>query len=453
MVNRWNRVRDSFWFLPAMLAGGSVVLAEILLAVDREYGDLDLGPFSFLVTSIGESGSRDVLAAIAGSVLGVAATSFSITIAVLATASSTYGPRLVRNFMADRGNQSVLGVFAATFLYCLLVLRSIRETGDEYFVPHLAVNLAVLFAVLSIGVLVYFINHIAASVQVSTLARQVRTDLVAAVDRLYPAQLGVGPAEVAGAGSADVPDGLCAVGVPVHSAGHGYLDHVAEDRLLELARTHDLVLALRALPGSHTLDGQTLALAWPPDRVTDDLRAQLGACFSTSESRNPQEDVDFAVLVLEEMAVRALSPSTNDPYTAINALDDLTIGLVRLAGRPTPSAYRYDADGSLRVVAARIQPAHLIDRVFDAMRWHATGHPTVLHRTLDMAGHIAEASVHPDIPGRLAEHLRHIVEAFERSSPQRCDADDLRRHAAELEPTLIHGSAATGSGTRSVPDR
>lgn len=436
-VNYWNRVRDSFWFVPAVLAAVAVLAAETLIVVDRRVGDLGFGPLSFLVTRIGQAGSRDVLGAIAGSVLGVAATSFSITIAVLATASSTYGPRLVRNFMADRGNQLVLGVFAATFLYCLLVLRSIRESGGEYFVPHLAVNLAVLLAVLSIGVLIYFINHIAASVQVFTLARQVRIELVGAVDRLYPARIGSAPEEVARAGAPDVPDGLWSEGVPVPSPGSGYLERVDEDRLLGLARGHDLVLALPLRPGAHILEGRALALVWPPERATDDVCRRLAACFATADSRTPKQDVDFAVLVLEEMAVRALSPSTNDPYTAINALDDLIVGLVRLVGRPVPSAYRYDADGALRVVAARVEPSRVVDRVFDAMRWHATGHPTVLHRTLDMAALLAEACVDPGLRSRLAEHSRNIVDAFERTSPQRCDADELRRHAAELERMLV----------------
>ena len=177
-MNRSSRLLQSFWFLPAVLCVLSVILAETLVVVDRRLADVDLGLLEILITRVGESGSRDLLGAVAGSTLAVASTTFSITIAVLALSSSTYGPRLVRNFMADRGNQFVLGVFVATFLYSLLVLRAIRipsDGGGDYFVPHLAVNVAVLLAVLSIGVLVYFIHHISDRVQVWTLARQVRT--------------------------------------------------------------------------------------------------------------------------------------------------------------------------------------------------------------------------------------------------------------------------------------
>ncbi len=230
-MNRSSRLLQSFWFLPAVLCVLAVILAETLVVVDRRLADVDLGLLEILITRVGESGSRDLLGAVAGSTLAVASTTFSITIAVLALSSSTYGPRLVRNFMADRGNQFVLGVFVATFLYSLLVLRAIRipsDGGGDYFVPHLAVNVAVLLAVLSIGVLVYFIHHISDRVQVWTLARQVRTDLLAAVDRLYPERIGEDVLEVEDAdGLQHVPPGLETDGIPVASKEIGYVQGVS----------------------------------------------------------------------------------------------------------------------------------------------------------------------------------------------------------------------------------
>lgn len=438
-ISRWTRVRDSFWFLPGLLCVLAIVLAEVLIEVDRRIDEVDLGPLAVLATRIGEAGSRDVLGVIAGSVLGVAATSFSITIAVLATASSTYGPRLVRNFMADRGNQFVLGVYAATFLFCLLTLRSIRVPGgsDDVFVPHLAVNVAVLFAVASIGVLVWFINHIADSIQVFTLSRQVRVDLVAAVDRLYPDELGRGPDEVPDAtGAADVPAGLTADGLPVPAPASGYVQSVAESRLLALAIRRELVVALHVRPGSHVVEGAPVATLWPAGHGADGAAAAVAACLPVARSRTPGQDVEFAVLVLEEMAVRALSPSTNDPYTALNAIDDLAAGLTRLLSRTVPSSYRYDDDGRLRVVAPRTGPGELIDRVFDAIRWNGTAHPAVLHRMCTLAEQLGVATTDPALRARLDTHLELLVEAFERASPQECDRTALRQRAASARTAL-----------------
>ena len=435
-----TRLRQSFWFLPAVLCALAVILAESLIVLDRRLDDIDLGPVSCLITRVGESGSRDLLGAIAGSMLTVASTTFSITIAVLALSSSTYGPRLVRNFMADRGNQLVLGVFVATFLYSLLVLRSVRvldEGGEDTFVPHLAVNVAVLLAVLSIGVLVYFIHHISDSVQVWTLARQVRTDLLATVDRLYPEKIGRDSQDVEDAdGRQDVPRRLDVDGAPVASQQTGYVQGVDHEDLLTLANKHDLVVSLRIRPGHHTIEGSTMAVGWPGDRVDDDLLAEIRKAVRIGKARTPHEDVEFSVLLLEEMAVRALSPSTNDPYTAINALDDLSAGLVRLADRRTPSPYRYDDQGQLRVVAPGVMLTDLLDHVLDAMRLYAIEHPLVLHRTLELVEQVGAAVGQPALRARMDTQIRRLLEAFTLSSPQDYDIEQLTRHADRVRRSL-----------------
>jgi len=447
----WARLRSSFLFLPGALCLLAVVLAEALIFLDRRLGDVELGWFGVVLTRVGESGSRDLLEAIAGSMLTVASTTFSITVAVLALSSSTYGPRLVRNFMADRGNQFVLGVFVATFLYSLLVLRSIRVIGgsgqdgssgqdiDDYFVPHLAVNAAVLLAVLAIGVLVYFIHHISDSVQVSTLARQVRTDLLDAVDRLYPQQIGDGANPLADANGKVSVETLGAGGVAVPARAIGYVQAVDHDELLALAVKADLVVSLPVRPGSHTLDGTPLAVVSPAARVDEQVCAGLRKAFRIGQARTPDQDVEFTVLVLEEMAVRALSPSTNDPYTALNALDDLSAGLVRLAGRPEPSPYRYDQQGCLRVVAPAITLTELLGHVLDAMRLYALEHPTVLHRTLELVEQVGQASHQPALRRRLDVQVQRLLEAFAGSSPQRCDAEALNRHADQVRRSLSGG--------------
>jgi len=343
--------------------------------------------------------------------------------------------------MADRGNQLVLGVFVATFLYSLLVLRSIRVRDDgggrDPFVPHLAVNVAVLLAVLALGALVYFIHHISNSIQVWTLARQVRTDLVAAVERLYPEQTGDGSRDISDAnGPAGVPDGLDADGVDVVSVKTGYVQGINHEALLALAVEHQLVVSLHIRTGSHTVAGTALAVLWPRDRVDGHIAAALRKAVLIGRTRTPQQDVEFSALLLEEMAVRALSPGTNDPYTAINALDDLSAGLVLLAGRRAPSPYRYDGQGNLRVVAPTVVLTDLLDHLLDAIRRYATGHPTVLHRTLELVEQVGAASAEPNARARMDTQVQRLVEAFALSSPQDCDAEELGRHAARVRRRL-----------------
>lgn len=438
-MTRWARLRHSFLFWPSVLCVMAVALAETLIFADRRLGDVELGPLGVVLTRVGESGSRDLLGAIAGSMLTVASTTFSITVAVLALSSSTYGPRLVRNFMADRGNQLVLGVFVATFLYSLMVLRSVRVVGNgdgEYFVPHLAVNMAVLLAVVAIGVLVYFIHHISDAVQVATLARQVRDDLVGAVDRLYPEQV----AHEAGHLTDEAPVPADSVqepaGASVPATEHGYVQAIDHDALLAVAGETDLVVRMRIRPGDHVLAGEVLAVVDPPERVDERVGTRVRKAVLVGRSRTPEQDVEFSVLVLEEMAVRALSPSTNDPYTAINALDALSAGLVRLAGRPAPSPLRYDDQERLRVVAPAVTLVELTDHVLAAMRCYALEHPTVLHRTLRLVDQIGEAS--PDASVRLAldRQVQRLREAYTGSPLQRCDVDPLDRHAEQVSASL-----------------
>lgn len=179
--------RESFWFLPAIYGIGAVVLALGLTEGDRllvSHGIVSLP----LIADLSATGGRAILTVIGGTMLGVAATSFSITISVLATTSSAYGPRLVRNFMADRGNQLVLAVLTSTFLYTLVVLRAVRTEQDSTpaFVPVIAVSFAVILAICDVAVLVFFIHHIASSVQVTTLQSRVLAELRAVIDLLYP---------------------------------------------------------------------------------------------------------------------------------------------------------------------------------------------------------------------------------------------------------------------------
>ena len=446
-MSLWLRLRESFWFIPAMLCTAAVVLAEGLINLDQQLAQSELGALDFLITRVGESGSRDLLGAIAGSMLTVASTTFSITIAVLALSSSTYGPRLVRNFMADRGNQFVLGIFVATFLYSLLVLRSIRVIGetatDDYFVPHLAVNVAVLLALLSIGVLVYFIHHISDSVQVWTLAEQVRNDLIRVVDRLYPADAGRGPDH---AGQPDVPASLDSDGAALTSKETGYVQAVDLDHLLSLAQKHDVLISMQVLPGEHVTEGSAVAVVWPGDGLHDDLLDPARDSVQIGRARSPHQDVEFPVLLLEEMAVRALSPSTNDPYTAINALDSLASGLAAFAGRPTPSPYRYDERGQLRVIAPHVSLIHLLDHLLDAMRLYAVEHPTVLHRTLDLVRQVGHVCQEPSARSQMARHADRLVEAFAATSPQREDLEALSQHASRVRQGLL--AARSSSGTR-----
>jgi uncharacterized membrane protein len=440
-----QRLRERFWFIPAMLCLGAFLLAETLIAVDERLGELSVpGWVSVLLYRVGESGSRDILGAIASSSLAVAGTTFSITMAVLALTSSSYGPRLVRNFMTDRGNQLVLGVYVATFLYSLLVLRSIRVPGDpgdqdaEVFVPHLAVNAAVLLGVANVGVLVYFIHHISDSIQIWTLASGVRSELRHTVERLYPAGLGQDDDRRGSSGPKEPPtSSLEHDGAPVTADRPGYLQFVRNDDLMKAARAHDVVLALRVRPGQYVLEDTVIALVHPPNHDSEELRKAVRSALRVANSRSPHQDIEFAVQQLTEMAVRALSPGTNDPYTAINALDDLSAGLCVLAERDLPSAGRYDDEGVLRVHAPSPEVADLVESVLDSMRWYAASAPSVMHAALDLVERVGAHAHSPTVVARLVVQVGLLRDAFIAADHHEHDARKFDDRARTVRHGLV----------------
>ena len=438
-----QRLRERFWFIPAVLCVAAFGLAEGLVALDERLGGLSVpGWAGTLLYRVGASGSRDVLGAIASSSLAVAGTTFSITMAVLALTSSTYGPRLIRNFMSDRGNQAVLGVFVATFLYSLLVLRSIRVIDDNQvaFVPHLAVNAAVVLAVANVVVLVYFIHHISDSIQISTLTAGIREELRATIERIYPDSRTPQGSQPAGSGRVG-PDRAAGEeplpgGAPVRAARSGYVQSVEEDDLIRRAARLGVVVVLEVRPGEYVAEGSVLARVQPADRADERALSTLAGTLHLADARTPHQDPEFAVQQLTEMAVRALSPGTNDPYTAVNALDDLSSCLSLLATRTCPASARRDDEGVVRVHARCVQPSDLIGDVIDRMRWYAASAPSVMHATRDLVERVGALTPSGRDRGRLAGHVGLLEDAFEAAGHHPEDARTFAGRAGVVRARL-----------------
>lgn len=354
----------------------------------------------------GPEGARSLLSTVAGSIITVAGVVFSITIAALTLASSQFGPRLLRNFIRDKGNQYVLGTFVATFMYCLLVLRTINGSEENTFVPHISVTLGVLLAAASMGVLIYFIHHVSNLIQAENVIGRVSNDLRRTIDRLFPEMVGHNAAEEAAASSeneklaiidkdrdinieAALPHHFSKAATPIKAQKEGYLQAIDADRLLELAKSKNVVFEVSEAPGQFYFEGMLLTRVWAGEKIADDFKAQVREVFIFGPNRTPFEDVDFALDQLAEIALRALSPGINDPFTAISCIDSLGAGLAQLGKRSLPSPYRYDEKGQLRVVAKVQTKKSIVDRAFDQIRETARDNTAVsLHllRTIGKVG-------------------------------------------------------------------
>jgi uncharacterized membrane protein len=423
----WNRVRSGFWFLPAVMAGVAVALALVSVTVDKRLTDwlaLNLG-WTF---TGGAEGASALLGIVAGSMITITGVVFSMTLVTLSLASSQLGPRLLRSFMRDSATQAVLGTFIATFLYCLLVLRTIRRAEEVAFVPHLSVTLGVLLAMASVGVLIYFIHHLSVSIQANEIAARIGKELIERIDLLFPGHIGQGapriPTEPPDAGFFEA---FHQEARPVGADGDGYLQFIDGEALLALAMEEDLVVRLERRPGDYVVAKCPLALVWPGSRVTDRLTDQVQSLFVLGHQRTSDQDIEFGVNQLVEIAVRALSPGLNDPFTAMTCVDHLGSALCRLATRDMPSPYRHDRQNQLRVIAPGNTFPQVVDAAFNQIRQFSRSSVAVTIRLLET---IAVVAVFVHRPEDRATLLRH-AEMIARGASEGLPEDNDRREVEE----------------------
>jgi uncharacterized membrane protein len=407
----WSNLRSSFWFVPSLIVAGSMVLAVALIDADSSGSRTWLARWPRLFGS-GAAGARGMLSTIAGSMMTVVGVTFSMTLVTLTLASSQYTSRILRNFMRDRVTQVVLGIFAGIFTYCLIVLRTIRTGDESAFIPSLAVSFAVVLAIGGIGALIFFIHHIASSIQASAIIASVALETIEAVERLFPGALGQGPeSDEETPPPPDRPERNWRC-VPVK--GIGYIQSVDNAALLRLAREHKTVVRMERGIGEFAVPDTPLAsvdLASPPDK---ELIAALQAAIGVSRYRTLEQDAAFGIRQIVDMALRALSPGTNDTTTAIVCVDYLTAILARLATREIPSLRRYEG-GELRVITIGPTFANLAAEAFVQIRASGSGNVAILIRMLGALQTIASLT---DNPGRrrvLDEHGHALVETAERT--------------------------------------
>ena len=418
-----RRTRESFWFLPAVFGVVAIVLAQVLVTVDRQL--IGSGVSLPFLDELSASGGRSILTSVGGSMLTVAGTSFSITISVLATTSSTYGPRLVRNFLADRANQFVLAMFTSTFLYTITVLRSVHTDIDDSdaFVPVLAVHVAVLIAVVDVGVLVFFIHHIAQSVQVTTLQRRVQGELEEAIDVVYPAEF----TDRQTRRRSDVAE----FDVPVPSTADGYIERVDLEGLARWADRHDAVVRVLAMPGDHVIPGDALVVlsgGGDPDAAAKAVRA----AYSLEIERTTSQDVRFALQQLMEMGVRGLASGTNDPYTAVSSIDLAAHPIITAAMRPAPPCGMTAGDGRVVVTYLWPDPEVLVADAFGSLRTYGLEHPSVVEAGVRLAERLCSRLPEGRLHERVKTELAGLWEAWVEDGPFEPDVARLQPRVAEL---------------------
>lgn len=395
MKTKLNNLRDkvvaSYWFVPAILGTGAVAAASAALRLDR--GSTGVSPqsrFGWIGVNTAE-GARELVSTIASSTITVAGVIFSITILALSFASSQYGPRLLRNFMRDRLSQFVLGAFISTYLYCLLVLRTIGPGATPAQLPHVAIAGALVLGVASMALLIFYIHHVARTLQISSLVDAVGRDMIALIREFERLAHRPRPASPASPGTLQT-----SFSQVVESDAHGYVQALANEDLLETALAMQGRVQLHVAPGDYVSSGLPLAtLQTGSSEHADGLTARVRQAIVIGTQRTNEQDIEFPIDQLAEIAVRALSPGFNDPFTAILCINRLGASIDLLARFRWPASSVCDERGCDRVLLLPLTMLRLLRRAFSQILHYGGSNPAIVRQVMKMLSQAAERA-HPD---------------------------------------------------------
>lgn len=393
---RWDALRTSFWFVPALMALGAIGVAAAVPWMDGRFGTGAGARAPWFVYVSEPDQARDLLSTLLSSMITMASLVFSITMVVLTLAAGQFGPRLIRNFMASPQTQFVLGTFVATIVYCLLALASIGWRDGEGPFAYVSVTLAIGLALASVGLLVVYVDALARSIMSETVIEQVGRELDDALAELDPLEV-----RERGNPEAALPEDYERRAAFFGPTRAGYVQGIEFEDIVEAAQQADVLVGLRFRAGDFVVEGSEGIGIYPGERSSDRLAEAVRRAVIVGVHRTPVQDPDFSIRHLVEIAVRALSPAINDPYTAVSVVNRLSASLSRLMGRAMPRGAYFDRDGVLRVLCPEPTYGSILGAAFDQIRQNGGDKPVIVIHLLTQR----EA---------LREQVRVIVEAAER---------------------------------------
>ena len=442
LASEWRRetLRTNLWLVPTI---------EILVAAGLFAGTAYGGAFglpSWVISGTADA-SRQILTAIAAAVITVIGVVFSIMIVTLTLASTQFGPRMLRNFIRDRGTQLTLGTFVATFVYAVLVLVSIGPGPHGAFVPHISITVTLGLVVVDLAVLIYFIHHIATSIQLPQVIASIAHDLSDAI--AFDTGGDGSRAEDEPERGPSVPELIRRMeesGGTVRAPTSGYLQFVRQETLVRIAAEADAVIHLKYRPGHFVVEGHPLATVWPSDAAPH-IGHDLKRAHVAGPYRTLSQDISFAVDQLVEIAIRALSPAVNDTFTALTCIDWLGDSLCKVAKQWRPALVHRDQQGYVRVIAAEVGYDRLVERAFEKIRQASGGMPAVMIRQLDALAEIMQQAPNVEQHRVLLDQAAMIQRASVQSVAEHADRADVQRRydallAIHLEIAGTDGFAA-----------
>ncbi len=436
----WSDVRASLWFVPGVMIIVSIALALVLIEIDSQIKAEWLADYPRLF-GLGADGSRGMLTAIAGSMLTVAALAFSLTLSAVSQASAQFTPRIFRNFMRDRANQFVLGYFVSVFAFCLLVLRTIRGADELKFVPSFAVLVGLALAIGGVLVLIFFIHHIADSLQISTILDNITDETKEAVRKMFPQELGDAATEGEEASARQTEDVKDWKKIPATEAG--YVQDVNTDGLLDYAAENNILVKMRRGIGQFAGSGATLAEIAPGAEtgkwetpVDEKKIEEINEFFTLERHRTIEKDAGFGIRQIVDIALKALSPGINDTTTAVSCIDNLGEIVGEIARRRMPAKVR-SKTGVPRVIVATPDFEDYVETAFDQIRISGKANFAIFERLLSAITFVAECTTDDTRRGALEKQVALIGEYAEQTLETDYEKEKVRLKLAEAKKSFI----------------
>lgn len=425
----WHELKSTFWFIPVIIIIGAILFAILLLNVDNHLAFKNEGLTKFFFIGSSDS-ARSVLSTISGAMIGVAGTVFSVTLVALTLASSQFGPRLIKNFMYVRLNQVVLGTYISTYIYCLIVLNTIKDTEDYKFIPSLSILFAIVFAVMNIVLLIIFIHRIAVSIQADHVISEISSSIGKEIKKLFPEEIdeksepGIIP---------DVDKEIATYQnkTSIYATQYGYVKYIDVDTLLRLATESNSLLKLNYRPGSYIVKGIDLGTLYY-NNIEDNMVDQMQNQFILGSSRTSNQHIELSIHQMVEIAVRALSPGVNDPYTAISCIDNLTSTLCYLATKKFPPSHRFDDEKKLRLITNLYDFELITDIAFNQIRLYSSGNTAVIIKLMDALVLIHKMVKIPTYKDVVKKHARKVLNVGENCINDREDLEILNSKSREI---------------------
>lgn len=409
-----DTLRGSYWLIPALMGLAAVALAVTTGGIDRWLLPDLSRRWGRWISTAGPDGARAVLTTIAASMMTLASLTYSLTLVALTLAAGQYGPRLLRTFMRDRVTQVGLGAFLSTFVFCLAALRTVGAADDRASVPHVSVAVGMVMGALCLAYLVYFIHHVASSINATSVINAVSRELMTSI-------------EASAARASDAPDDrpattMPAEAAPVPSSTTGYVTLTDVPAMVEACEASNGHLWLLVRPGDFVVEGEPLAHAV----ALGDASAVILRTIVIGPERTMLQDTEFGVAQLVEVALRALSPGINDPFTAMACVDRLGAALGALASHP-PTAHVWPGrSGTPRVTRLRVATFDgTLRAAFDPIRQAARGHVSVLIRLAQALGRVARAARRADQQAAVRRQLEMIAAGARDVVPEPRDREDV----------------------------